>query len=302
MELRQLRYFVAVAQELHFTRAAHLLHVVQPALSRQIRLLEDEVGTRLFDRTNRSVRLTPAGHAFRPRAQFALEQAAKAASDAARVGRGEAGSISIGFVSTAVYSVLPNLLRWFQQQIPAVHVELHELEPSEQLAAIERGSLDVGVMHVLLENPELESVIVSREPLVVALSKGHAVNARKRVDLRRLARKTILLPPRHSLVGFHDLVVSAFQRVGLVPSSVQSVRLLETAVGLVAGGVGVALVPRCFQDHLRIRGVVYRPLTGVKTEAELLAVWRKDNSSPLLARLQKHLRTLMGADGRSQPA
>jgi DNA-binding transcriptional LysR family regulator len=121
MELRQLRYFLAVVQELHFTRASKVLHVAQAGLSQQIRLLEGEIGTRLFERTNRRVRLTPAGGAFRARARFALEQAA---SNAACVGRGEAGSISIGFISTAIYSVLPNLLRWFREQLPTVHLEL----------------------------------------------------------------------------------------------------------------------------------------------------------------------------------
>jgi DNA-binding transcriptional LysR family regulator len=124
MELGQLRYLLAAAQELHFTRASRVLHVEQPVLSEQIRLLEGKIGARLFERTNRRVRLTPASDAFRARARFALERAAKAASDAARVGRGEAGSISIGFVSTGIYSVLPNLMRWLREQVPTVHLEL----------------------------------------------------------------------------------------------------------------------------------------------------------------------------------
>jgi len=298
MELRQIRYFLAVAQELHFTRASKALYVAQPALSQQIRLLEEEIGTRLFERTNRRVRLTPAGEAFLARARFALEQAAKAASDAARVGRGEAGSISIGFVSTAIYSVLPQLLRWCRDQLPAVHVELHELEPSEQFAALRRGSLDVGMMHASMEDPELESVVVSRERLVVALPEKHPAALKQRVDLRLLAQETVLLPPRHELAGFHDLVVSAFQRAGYMPAATQSVRLLQTAVGLIAGGIGIALVPVSFQEHLRIRGVVYRPLTGLKTEAELVAVWRKDDSSSLLARVTKNLRSRVAASRR----
>jgi DNA-binding transcriptional LysR family regulator len=298
VELRQLRYFLAVAQELHFTRASKVLHVAQPALSQQIRLLEGEIGTRLFDRTNRRVRLTPAGDAFRARARFALEQAAKAASDAARVGRGEAGSISIGFVSTAIYSVLPNLLRWFREQVPAVDLKLHELEPSEQLAAIERGSLDMAMMHASLESPDLESVVVSRERLVVALPEQHPALLKRRVDLRLIAQETVLLPPRHAVAGFHEIVISAFQQAGYMPSATQPVRLLQTAVGLIAGGIGVALVPACFRQHLCIRGIVYRPIAGLKTEAELVAVWRKDDSSPLLARVQKYLRTLIATSRR----
>jgi DNA-binding transcriptional LysR family regulator len=139
MELRQVRYFLAVAQGLHFTRASKLRHLAQPALSQQIRFLEGEIGTWLFGWTNRRVRLTPAG------------------------------SISIGFVSTAIYSVLPNLLRWFRKQVPTVQLELHELEPSQELAAIESGGLDMGMRHASVENTELASVVVSREQLVVAL-------------------------------------------------------------------------------------------------------------------------------------
>lgn len=152
MELRQLRYFIAVADALHFTRAAEQLHVAQPALSHQIRQLEEEIGAVLLERTNRMVRLTPAGEAFRERARMALDQASRAAVDAAHIEQGRAGRISLGFVSSAVFSVLPELLRRFRRAVPNAEVELRELEPSEQLAAIRNDHLDLGILHAALKD------------------------------------------------------------------------------------------------------------------------------------------------------
>src|SRR5882672_8952214 len=146
MEMRQLRYFLAVAEELHFTRAAALLNVAQPALSHQIRQLEEEIGARLLDRTNRRVRLTAAGNVFRDRARVSLEQAARAAADAGRVGRGESGSISVGVGSSAVWTVLPRLLRRFQRIAPEATIDIREMEPSEQMEALKHETIDFGLL------------------------------------------------------------------------------------------------------------------------------------------------------------
>jgi DNA-binding transcriptional LysR family regulator len=292
MELRQLRYFVAVADNLHFTRAAAQLHVAQPALSQQIRRLELEIGATLLERTNRRVRLTPAGEAFRTRARLALEQAAKAASDAQRMERGEAGSVSIGFVSAALAGVLPALLCSFRQDVPAAQVDLRELEPGEQLEALRNGSLDLALLHAVLDSRDLESAVVARENLVVALPLQHPAARQSRVDLRSLSTETFLAPRRHSAAGYHEIVVAACRRAGFAPARMLSTRLLVTAVCLVAGRIGVALVPESFRENLRVKGVVYRPLAGLVAQAELLAAWRRDNGSPLLARLRSAIVTI----------
>jgi DNA-binding transcriptional LysR family regulator len=289
VEFRQIRYFLAVAEELHFTRAAHRLHVAQPALSQQIRQLEEEVGAQLFERSNRRVELTPAGEAFRSRALIALDQMNRAAVEAGQAGRGESGSLSIGFVSSAVWGVLPVLLRRFRKDAPLAEVELRELDPADQLRDIRERHLDVGFMHAVLDEPQLSFVVVARDKLVVALPEKHRAAADPAVELRSLATETIFIPKRHASTGFHELVIAACGNAGFAPARTQSTRLLQTSVALVAGGVGIALVPESFRDNLKIRGVVYRPIQGETPVAELKAVWRADNHSPLLARFRNEL-------------
>lgn len=294
MELRQLRYFLAVAEDLHFTRAAARLHVAQPALSQQISQLEREVGVKLLERTSRSVVLTSAGEVFRKRASIAIEQLERAAADAGTVGRGEAGSISLGFVSAALVSVIPVIARWFRWEIPAATLELRELEPSEQIESIQQRHLDIGLLHVNIQDPDLASMIVAQEKLIVALPENHALGCRDQVELKALAHETILLPRRHTFPGFYDLVFSACQKEGFEPACLQPTRLLHTAVALVAAELGIALVPESFCHNLQVRGVIYRPLAEPAPVAEMIAIWRKDNESPLLAQFRNGLAKMVG--------
>jgi DNA-binding transcriptional LysR family regulator len=292
MEIRQLRYFLAVAEDLHFTRAAQRLHIAQPALSQQIRQLEEEVGAKLLERTNRRVALTPAGETFRVRAALVVEQANRALSEASQIGRGEAGTVSIGFVSSAVYGVLPDLLRHFRESVPAAKVELQELEPAEQLEGIEQFRLDLGLMHAALHESTLGSVVVSSDRLIAAIPEGHPAARSSQVSLRDLAGETFFIPKRHSHSGYYEIVLAACKSAGVVPARIQPTRLLQTAVALVAGGLGVTLVPQSFDGNLYIKGVLYRPLAGTAPVARLIAVWNKENNSPLMARLKNELRQL----------
>jgi DNA-binding transcriptional LysR family regulator len=293
VEFRQIRYFLAVAEDLHFTRAADKLHVAQPALSQQIRQLEEEIGAKLFDRTNRRVELTPAGVIFRTRALIAMDQMSRAAAEACQAGRGEAGSLSIGFVSSAVWGALPVALRQFRDQAPLAEIELRELEPSDQLRDIQEQHLDLGMMHAAIDQPDLSSVVIARDPLIVALPEKHPAAARNTVGLKSLSEETIIVPKRHASMGFHELVIAACHDAGFLPARTQATRLLQTAVALVAGGVGIALVPESFRDNLQIRGVVYRSLAEQAPVAELIAVWRTDNASPLLARFRRELESVL---------
>jgi DNA-binding transcriptional LysR family regulator len=293
MELRQIRYFLAVAEELHFTRAADKLHVAQPALSQQIRQLEEEIGAKLLERSNRRVVLTPAGEIFRTRSLVALDQISRAGAEAGQVGRGEAGTVSIGFVSSAVWGVLPALLRRLRQSAPLASIELRELEPSEQLRDIRQQHLDVGMLHASLNDPELSSIVIARDQLIAALPEKHEAGSQECVDLKTLSGETFIVPKSHASVGFRELVLAACAAAGFSPARMQSTRLLQTAVALVAGGVGVALVPESFRENLQIRGVVYRSLNEKTPVAELVAVWRTDNQDPLLLKVEAELKAVI---------
>jgi DNA-binding transcriptional LysR family regulator len=297
MELRQLRYFLAVAEELHFTRAAERLYVAQPALSLQIRQLEEELGVKLFERLKHRVQLTPAGRVFAQRARFALEQTQKAAQEAALVGRGEAGSLSIGFVSSAVVSVLPQLLRRYSSEIPTVMIELLELDPSEQLEGLRNGTLDLGVIHALVETPDLKMATLAREELLAALPAGHPAAQKERVELAALAEETILVPKKHEFGGLHEIVIEACHKAGFVPRKIQATRLLQTALCLLGGGLGVALVPASFRENVQIKGLAYRPLASQLT-VDLVAVWLQGSQSLLLQKFREYLPQALASPDR----
>jgi DNA-binding transcriptional LysR family regulator len=290
MEIRHLRYFCVLAEQLHFTKAALLLNIAQPALSHQIKQMEEEIGTQLVERTNRRVRLTPAGEAFLARATRILEQIDQATREAAQVGQGEAGALVIGVVSTAVCSVLPVLLRSFRREFPHIAIDIREMEPGEQVEALRRENIDIGLLFLAIQDSALESLVVSRERLILALPTGHRVASAGKVRLCDLESETFLIPRRQPVPGFHELVLDTLRAGGIAAPRLQPTRLLQTAVFLVAGQLGVALVPESFRQHLRIRGCVYRDLAGGATHADLIALWRRDNISAPLKRFVQHLR------------
>lgn len=297
MELRHLRYFCVLAEQLHFTKAAHLLHVAQPALSHQIKQLEEELGTQLVERTNRRVRLTAAGEVFLARAVPILEQIDRAVRETTRMGQGDAGLLVIGVVSTAVCDVLPRLLRSLRRESPEIDIDIREMEPGEQVEALQKDVIDIGLLFLSIRDPELDSLVVSRERLIVALPAGHRAAAAEAVDLRDLADETFLIPRRQSVAGYHELVLETLAQAGIDAPRLQPTRLLQTAVFLVAGrlGLGVALVPESFRQHLRVRGCVYRDLVGAATHADLIGLWRRDNRSPALERFVAQLKRVRAA-------
>jgi DNA-binding transcriptional LysR family regulator len=289
METRHLRYFCVLAEQLHFTKAALLLNVAQPALSHQIKQLEDELGTQLVERTNRRVRLTEAGEVFLARATRILEQIDQATRETARVGQGDAGSLVIGVVSTAVCSILPELLRSFRRESPYIAIDIREMEPGEQVEALRKETIDIGLLFLSIQDPALDSVLVKREKLIVALPTGHRAAAAGKVRLRELEAETFLIPRQQSVPGFHELVLNTLRAAGVTSPRLQPTRLLQTAVFLVAGGLGAALVPESFQQHLRVRGCVYRELAGNPSHADLIGLWRRDNVPPVLRRFIQQL-------------
>jgi DNA-binding transcriptional LysR family regulator len=284
MEIRHLRFFCVLAEELHFTRAALQLNVSQPSLSHQIKQLEYELGTQLLERTNRRVRLTEAGEVFLVRATRILEQMDQAVREATRIGQGEAGSLGIGVVSTAVCSYLPEMLRTFRRESPHINIDIHEMEPSEQVDALKKETIDIGLLFLSIQDPAFDSALVSRERLIAAIPTGHAAAGKDKLRLRDLAEETFLIPRQQSVPGFHELVLNTLHSNGIAAPRVQPTRLLTTAAFLVSGQVGVALVPESFRQHLRIRGCIYRDIGGAPAHADLIGLWRRRDRTPALRR------------------
>ena len=297
MEIRHLRSFCVLAEQLHFTKAALLLNVAQPALSHQIRQLEAELGTQLVERSNRRVRLTAAGEVFLGRAIRILEQVDQAAMETARVGQGEAGSLVLGVVSTAVCSVLPELLRSFRREAPNISIDIREMEPAEQVEALRRENIDLGLLFLAIQDDAFDSLVVSRERLLLALPTGHPAAPRENIRLSDLQTETFLIPRRQNVPGFHEVVLETLRFGGITAPRLQPTRLLQTAVFLVAGQLGVALVPESFRRHLRVRGCVYRDIAGPPAYADLIALWRRQAVGPALRRLILQLKRMRRAAG-----
>ena len=262
MELRQLRYFITIAEEGNFSRAAERLHVSQPPLSTQMKSLEDELGVQLFERSNRGVSLTAAGAVFFTETRTLLARLEHAKSEAQRAGRGDTGLLSIGFVSIADYGILPPALRNFRVSFPLVEVQLHELTTDAQIRELRAARLDLGIGLAPVDEPDIEFESLLREDLVLAAPSGHpAVKGVGAVDLRSLSKENFIVVPRDLAPGLHDLMISHCRTAGFAPKITQHARQMQTVIGLVSCGMGVALVPSSVRQ-LRRAGVRYRPLRG----------------------------------------
>lgn len=299
MELRHIRYFVAVAEECHFGRAAERLHIAQPPLSQQIKQLEAELGVQLLTRSTRRVELTQAGERYLDRARAILASVDDAGREAVRVAAGELGRVSVGFVGTATYELLPRLARALREDFPGIELDLHgEMLTPDQVAALHAGTLDLGFLRPPVRDPDLRLKVLRREPLVVALPETHVLARLDAVPLGDLrAEPFITYPSQHRSVTF-DAVFDACLSAGFEPRVQQEVAETSTMVSFVAAGIGVAVVPASVQ-HLRITGAVYRPLTGSAAEVELAVAKRARDDSPHLARILSRAERLL-AEGVSE--
>jgi DNA-binding transcriptional LysR family regulator len=296
MELRQLRYFVAVAEELHFTRAAERLRVAQPPLSRQIRQLEEKLKVRLFLRTKRKVELTQAGALFFSEAVKILKQADLAVLVAQRAERGEIGLLHIATTSALPFmGLLPNVLHAYRQLFPRVQLVLRELNTKQQLDALYEGGLDVGFLRRPIRTlPSRISVqTVHTEAMCVALREDHALASARKVDLARLATESFIMYPYDLGGGLHDLAESLCKAAGFVPKVEQEASTVPMAVSLAAAGLGVALVPESI-GHVHIPGVVYRPLKSPSAKTEIAIAHRSNDRSPSISALVKLSLTFRG--------
>jgi DNA-binding transcriptional LysR family regulator len=285
-ELNHLRSFVVVAEELHFGRAATRLHLTQPPLSRQIQLLEHQVGAQLLDRSNRNVRLTPAGRAFLPDARAILRLAESASLSARRISSGEEGSIAIGFTASSGYRFLPGLIVVCREQLPGMELILKEMVTMEQVEALASGRLDVALLRPHAATADFETHCVSREPLVLALPENHPRAGGPLPKLEDFDHEPFLTYSPIEARYFHDLVAGTFSRVGVHPDYNQYVTQIHTILALVRAGIGAALIPEA-ATTLRFEGVTFRSLQRLRPAkpVELFMAWKRDNDNPVLAKV-----------------
>ena len=282
LELRQLRYFVAVAEELHFGKAAERLHMTQPPLSQAIFGLEEMLGGPLFLRNRRAVALTPAGEALLPEARRMLAQAGELPELVRRAASGEAGRLALAFVSSADYSVLPPFLRRYRAQFPQVQIALQEATSDRQVDDLLHSRIDCGLLIPPLPDKArlaLDYLKVLEEPLILAAPAGLVADGP--VWLKDVPAAPLIIFPRPIAPALHDAILGCFRAAGITPEIGQEAIQMQTIVGLVSAGMGMALVPQSVSNLMR-PGVEYRALRDATPLVETGLAWRRDNASPVL--------------------
>lgn len=294
MELRHLRYFVAVAEEKHFGRAAERLHMAQSPLSQQIRQLEADLKVVLLMRTTRKVELTAAGVVLLDRARLILASVDAAATDAVRAADGEVGHLALGFTGSATYELLPSLSRVLREELPDLELDLYgEMLTPRQVSGLRDGTLDLAFLRPPVLDLDLTVHVIRREPLIAVLPLRHRLAAQEAVRLSELAEEPFISYPSHYRSVVYEAVVEACRRAGFQPRIRQEVGETSTLVAFVAAGLGVALVPASVQ-HLQITGAVYRPLAGTTQEVALAIAHRTDDPSAALRQVLARVRRLVG--------
>ncbi|MEW9667949.1 LysR family transcriptional regulator [Ammoniphilus sp. 3BR4] len=276
MELRQLQYFLAVSEELNFSRAAERLRITQPPLSLQIQNLEKELGFPLFHRTNRHVELTDAGRLFAEEIRKILLHLEKATLNARRTHEGEIGSLTVGFVGSATYDILPAVLREFRHLYPNVHVDLLEMSTPVQITALNEGEIDIGVLRPPIPNETLCTEIVSTVPCVLAVPNRHPLIEKEPLSVTDLSDYPFVMLSRKTWAGLYDDIVSLCN-----PKIQQEALEFQTVIGLVAAGLGIAVVPQSAMN-LHTQHVSFLDMKNLLPFANMGLSWRKNERSPLV--------------------
>ncbi|ECG8588843.1 LysR family transcriptional regulator [Salmonella enterica subsp. salamae] len=275
IELRHLRYFVAVAEELHFGRAAARLNISQPPLSQQIQILEQQVGARLLARTNRSVALTAAGRQFLADSRQILSLVSDAAARAERLHLGEAGEIRIGFTSSAPFiSAVSHTFSRFRQAHPDVHMQTREINTREQIAPLNEGALDIGLLRNTLLPDSLNYNVILHEPLMAMIPCEHPLAQKPVVTLAELAKEPFVFFDPHVGTGLYDDILGLMRRYNLTPTITQEVGEAMTIIGLVAAGLGVSILPASFR-RVQMNGMRWIPLAEEDAVSEMWLVWSR---------------------------
>ncbi len=284
MELRHLRYFIAVADELSFSRAAERLQIAQPPLSQQIQALESELGVKLFDRKKRPLQITLAGQAFLEEARSTLANLEQAIQKTQRIHQGELGHLTVGFTSSIANSLLPNILQAFRQQYPEINLILREENSSYQIQRLRDQQIDIVFVYQtpdLVEANDLEMLLLSEQTLVAVLPQHHPLAARPIISLRDLADQEFVMPLNPVVSGLSEQIYYLCAQAGFVPRVTQEAIFMVTILGLVAGEMGISILPSSVQN-LRREGVIYRPIQEKITANPLVVVWRQEHSSKIL--------------------
>lgn len=284
IELRHLRYFIAVAEELHFGHAAARLNISQPPLSQQIQILEQQIGAKLLARTNRSVTLTPAGRQFLADSRQILSQVDDAAARAARLHQGETGELRIGFTSSAPFiKAVSDTLSSFRQLYPDVHIQTREINTREQIAPLNDGGLELGLMRNTLLPDNLAWEVILREPLLAMIHRDHPLAAKTGVSLVELAREPFVFFDPHVGTGLYDDILGLLRRYNLTPTITQEVGEAMTIVGLVAAGLGVSILPASFR-RVQLNEIRWVPIIEDDAISEMWLVWAKHRELGTAAR------------------
>ena len=280
-DLRQLRQFVALAEELHFGRAAERLHLAQPALTQVVQKLERELGTPLFDRTNRRVRLTDAGAVLLEHGRRLLADADEALQAVQRAGRGETGSVVAAYAGTGAFLQVPALVRRFIERHPAVHVDLRAMSVAAQTAALRSRQLDVGFMSEPAPSADLRSAVVVRDALLIAIGRKHRLASLPRITLRDLEHERFIIFPGEVAWWDQAEAVLLCQEAGFTPETVQASRELFSSLSYVQAGVGVSIVPASITRR-EWPDVRFEPIDSPRAESRIAAVWHAENGRPVV--------------------
>jgi DNA-binding transcriptional LysR family regulator len=278
MELRQLRYFVAVAEEMNFTRAADRLEMTQPPLSRQIQQIEDTVGLPLFVRGARPLKLTEAGRIFYAQAKRLVDESDELVPLTRKLAQ-LAERVVVGFVPSTIYGALPEVIRAFREASPNIEVSLLEMFTLEQINALKGGRIDIGFGRLRLDDPQVTREVLLEERMIAALPEGHPLASKSgAINLTALSRENLIVYPSAPRPSYADQQLAAFRDYALEPRAVHEVRELQTALGLVAAQVGISLVPESVEG-LRARGVVYKRLEQVEVASPIIMSMRRHDES-----------------------
>ena len=291
MELRQVRYFVAVAETLNFRQASNLLHVSQPSLSVQIKQLEEELGVPLLRRSKRRVEITRAGEAFLPAAREVLLKLKQASAAALHAESGKAGRIRLGFIPTASFHILPLLLDKIRSTLPLVNVELKEGPEAVQIRGIQSGAFDISIGHLGNSYDRIESMLLVRERIVVALPKGHKAARKKTVALKDFEGELFMIPSKDLFPSLHQLIAMAFVQNHVPLNRYQMVEHFHTAVALTMARAGFAFLPYWAKNFVP-EGVVLRSPSFSIRPLETFALWSRGNVDPLVQRVLRLLKEI----------
>lgn len=281
MEIRQIRYFLAVARHLSFTRAAEALHLSQPPLSLQIKKLEEEIGTRLFVRAGHSVHLTAAGETFVPRAERILTELSEAISAVQETARGISGRLHLGFVGSASHTMVPRIVRHLRQWHPKAQLMLSDRTNSELIAGLSNRDIDLAILRAPVNVEGFGTLSILREPFMAVIAEDHYLAGRDCVTLRELASTGLIMSPRHIAPALSDTILGQFAEKGLVPQINHELRGLRTILDSAAAGLGVAIQPESV-GNIRSSGLVYLPISDMNAQAELCLVYQHDAENRLI--------------------